>query len=527
MVPVVTSYVHIHEMQRIKKSPEELFNDSTCNYGATGDQKFNGCVGRCPAGHALTFLRAFMSETKDNFLFIFQFALRIVYGDLMNLLVTVIMDGNKEVHAAARQALESGYFGTKEITRIGTCFFHAVTQKFMKDYLSQLAGISQKVFDTEGFQKAISETSSTDGGIGLLVYYWIKSIVYEVQTPELCLQSLDDLNKFINGNKFSENYTFTYPDPKVYGPQHKVALERLVRDVFGNFPLMCSAYNSSVVNFGSKCTSMIEGDFGLKKRLGLITSKTTVTTVVRHEEDLASRRELAKEVTMHRDANAVPTNLRSNENGHVLRLLTPLARENLQREIDASSEWSVTRVTVDAFALQLSEESIQKRRKRGVPQHPHDFNWNPEHEKSIVTVKGDSKGLMRLRCGCFTCKSNIPCRRVIAIKSGRVDKADVHFRYFVDFLNGSYPFLRRSVQDLTAFQGAIFTTADDTSHMIVVAPSAPVAMSEVNNVVFVNDVSFVFTYLYIYIIYIYNPPTILPTKCVFFFHCRIFHCQLY
>ena len=198
---------------------------------------------------------------------------------------------------------------------------------------------------------------------------------------------------------------------------------------------------------------------------------------------------------MHRDANAVPTNLLSNENGHVLRLLTPLARENLQREIDASSEWLVTRVAVDKFALQLSEESILKRRKRGLPQHPHAFNWDPENEKSIITVKEDSKGLLRLRCpaSCFTCKSNIPCRRVIAIKSGRVDMTDVHFRYFVDFLNGSYPFLTRSVQDLTAFQGATFTPADETRH-IIVAPSALVAMSEVNNVVFVN-VSFFFAYI--------------------------------
>lgn len=505
VVPVVTAYVHEFEMHRIKLSPEELLNDSTCNYGATGDQKFNECMGRCPDGHAITFLRAFMAETKFNFLFIFQFVLPIVYGDLMKLLVSVIMDGNKEAHSAARQALESGFFGTEGITFISTCFFHAVTQKIVKDYLSQLAGISQKVFNTDGFQKAISETASTDGGIGLLVYYWVKWIIYEVKTRDLCMQSFEDLNKFINGKKFSEKYTFIYPDPGVYGPKHKVALETFVREVFGNFPLMCSAYNLSPVNFGTKCTSGIEGDFAVKKRLGLITSKTTPTNVVRHEEDIANLRELAKEVTIHRDAFAVPTHLRTDENGHVLRLLTPLAREKLQREIAASSDWSVTRIAVDKFALQLSEESILKRLNRGVPQHPQLFNWVPEHEKSIITVKEDSNGFLRLQCGCFTCKSNIPCRRIIAIKAGRVDQVDVHFRYFVDFLNGTYPFLTRTVQDLTAFQGAAFFPADNARHMIVVAPSAlssssstskldDAPMSEVNIVVFVN-VSFVFAYI--------------------------------
>ena len=81
----------------------------------------------------------------------------------------------------------------------------------------------------------------------------------------------------------------------------------------------------------------------------------------------------------------------------------------------------------------------------------------------------------------------------------------MHFRYFVDFLNGTYPFLTRTVQDLTAFQGAAFFPADNARHMIVVAPSAlsssssaskldDAPMSEVNIVVFVN-VSFVFAYI--------------------------------
>lgn len=242
-VPVVTAWVNITEILRIELSPEEFFNDTTCNYGATGDQKFNASLGKCPSGRTLTFLRSIMSETKSNFLFISIFVLRIIYGKLMNLVVNVQLDGNPHVRSAIEQALESGYFGTKGLTFLGTCFFHAVTQKFLKEYLSQLAGISRAVFDHDGFQKAISESSSTDGGMGLVVYHWIKHIAYEVKSIVLCMKSLQDLYKFIEGEKFSEKFTFTYPAPNVYGPKHKFALAKFVREVVGNFPRLCSAYN--------------------------------------------------------------------------------------------------------------------------------------------------------------------------------------------------------------------------------------------------------------------------------------------
>ena len=498
VVPVLTSYVHITEMLAIILSPECLLNDSSCNWGATGNQKFNACVGRCPNGHILTFLRAFMAETKANFLFIFQFALYIVYGDVMKLVVNVVMDGNPHVHNAAKQALESGFFGTRGLTIVRTCFFHAVTQKNFKEYLSQLAGISLSVFNTDGFQKAISETSSTDGGIGLLVYYWIKWIVYEVKTQEQCLESLEQLHKFIDGQTFSEHYTFAYPDRKVYTKKHKVALAKFVREISGNLPLMANAYTASFpVDFGLFCTSMIEGDFGVRKRESNINSKSKVTAVLEYESHLVDRRDVTKTVTSYRDTHAVPTNLGSNENGSVLRLLTPLARDKLQCEIDASFDWSVTRIAEYLFVLQLTKKAAKKiRRGLQIQKCPHLINWIPDHEKCVIMVKEDSKGGLRLRCGCLTCKSNFPCRRLIAIKGGRVDTADVHIRYHCDFLNGTYPFITRVVEDLTAFQGAIFSLADNAKHMIVVVPSAissntstldDVSMScEVNTVVFFN-----------------------------------------
>ena len=513
MVLVVLAWVHYTEMHRIAKAPEEFLNDSTCNLGSSGNLKFNVCIGRCPTGKNLTFLRAFMAETKANFLFIFQCVCYIVYGDLMKLVINVVMDGNPHVHTAAQQALESGFFGTRGVTTIRNCFFHAVTQKFLKEYLSQLAGISLSVFNTDGFQKAI-EAPSTDGGMGLLVYKWLKWMVYEVKTQEQCLASRSELIKFINGQKFSEKFTFMYPEEKLYGQVNKCALEKFVEEVFANFPRMCMCYNSSRLDFGTKTTSSVEGEFSATKSESRITSKTLPTTVVEHVTGLADRRELSKEVHGHKDANRVPSNLRNNENSLVLRVLTPLARDNLQKEIDASWDWSVTRVSPHEFLVQLSPEAIKKKSKSLPLPYPHLFNWDAKHEQCIITVEKDSKGVLRLYCSCFTCKSNTPCRRVIAIKGGRVHQvlqphspryprysnprysnsplqADVHFRYLCDYLNGMYTFITRKLDDLTGHQGATFTPSDDERHMIEVATSTTTTLDvvptpEVHTVVFLD-----------------------------------------
>lgn len=191
--------------------------------------------------------------------------------------------------------------------------------------------------------------------------------------------------------------------------------------------------------------------------------------MVTFENGYSEQRGLTKEVTGHRDANAMPTNLRSDSNASLLGLLTPLARDNLQREIRASSDWLVTRVTSDTFRVSLTEAAI--RSKNGVPKHAHLFNWSPVDEETTIIIRQDSNGVPRLHCGlsCFTCKKNYPCSRVIAIKGGRVDKGDVHFRYYCDYVIGLFPFLKREVNDLTAFQGAIFTLADDERNIIAAA----------------------------------------------------------
>ena len=461
-----TIWVSLLEMLAYARTPETLINDSTCNYGNTGNSKFNLSVGACPNGTTLTVARSFFSETRRNFVFLFQFALFFIYGELIKLVVNCVADGNDEVHRALHQAIESGYLGTKNRTVVRTCFFHAVVQKFLKDYLSQKLGLSKKTFDTYGFQEALAECTHSDGGVGLCVYYWMKWLVYNITTESLLLASMEKLYLFIAKKPISEESSYNYPSEIVYTRNHQLALVQFVQDASSNLPLMASCHNPSDVDFDEHTSSRLEGEFGVRKMDGSISSKSTATSVVRRESSLAERREISSTLDNYRDANAVPSNLVGDANFSTLRSLTPKCRDYLQHEILKSKNYNVFRISSFEFLIRLSETVTN----RSASQQPHLWCSKPEDEDTLIIVVEDTSGVRRLLCKCLRCKSLRPCRKVLAIKAGRVDQCDVHFRYNADFLNGVYTFVTRSVSDLSAHRGALFSPADDARHAVVPSP---------------------------------------------------------
>jgi hypothetical protein len=463
------TWVNVGEMKTTSNFLETSMNDSTCNYGATGSLKFNLWLGESPSGRTLTIARSLFSETKNNFLFLFLVGGPMIYGVLMKMLVNFIADGNKEVHAAIKQAVESGFVGTKGLTFLASCFFHGGTQVFLKDYFCKTSGISGKTFKKEGFRKAIHERPHDDGDMGLTVYNWIKWAVYNAKTVEIFSKSLENLFRFIKKQPISSKYTYTYPPETVYTTQHQAILVQLVQDIRSLFPVMASCYNPSPVDFGLKTTSRNEGDFSVRKKLSNLNSKSTAASVVQFEQNLSETRSVSQQLSAHRNAFAVPVRLVGDRNFDVLRKLSPKARALLQEQISASQKYMVIRTSVTSFLVKLTEEG-KIWHKRGDLSKPHLFDWEPEHEDTIITVVVDPNGVSRLLCKCFTCKHLYPCGCVIAIKRGLVDLFDIHLRYHIDFENGLYPFVKRSVSDLIDFKGAVFSPALDASYAISIEP---------------------------------------------------------
>ena len=138
----------------------------------------------------------------------------------------------------------------------------------------------------------------------------------------------------------------------------------------------------------------------------------------------------------------------------------------LETEIYSSQKCIVARISESEFRVSLTDDAIRQFQKETVCYYPHLFNWSSDEEVYMINVVSDKKNAPRLRCPCFTCKHLYPCRRVIAIKGGRIDAEDVHFRYLSDYLNGVYD-ITRTVSDLTDFQGALFLPADAERHQIV------------------------------------------------------------
>ena len=461
-----TTWVNLSEMLAFARTPETLINDSTCNYGNTGNNKFNLTVGSCPTGTTLSIARSFFSEKRRNFVFLFSFALPLIYGDVIKLVINCVADGNDEVHRALHQAIESGHFGTKNLTVVRTCFFHGVVQKLLREYLSQRLGISKKAFDSYGFQVALKKCKNSDGGVGLCVYYWLKWLVYNITSQPLLLASMENLYLFITKKPISKVANYNYPSEIVYTKTHQATLVQFVQDVSANIPIMASCYNPSDVDFGEHTTGRVEGDFSVRKKDGKISSKSTPHTVLRHETLLAERRKISSTLYNYRNANAVPSNLIGDANFSTLRSLNPKCRDYLQKEILKSKNYDVYRITTFEFLVRVSDAAFYI----SASQHPHLWCSKPEDEDTIIMIVEDVSGVKRLLCKCLRCKSLRPCRKVLAIKAGRLDLCDVHFRYNADFLNGVYTFVTRSVSDLLAYRGAIFSSADDARHAVVSSP---------------------------------------------------------
>ena len=393
----------------------------------------------------------------------------------MKLVINVQVDGNPHVYIALQMAKDSGYFGT-DLTYLATCFFHSCTQTYLKNYSSQLAGMSVGTFKRKGFQAALGEFVATDGNMGSHVYNWVKYVVFVLESWDECFASIQNLHRFINREQVG-HVQFEFPSKQVYTDTHKTALTNWVNLVSSNFPRMCKSRNPSPVDLHLMTSSLAEGNFSGDKKHSGLTSKSSGTALVKSTEQRAFVRQLRNLKEDDRNSNAVYSHLyqESGTINHrladILRLITPKVQDMLQREIYCSQEWTVSRTSLSLFSLTLTMEAAAKFKGEEVPQHPHLITWKPP--VVIIKIEEDAKKVLRLRCPCFTCKQLIPCRRILAIKGGVFELSDVHFRYTNDYITGVYT-IERSVSDLTDFRGSVFTDQDNERHQFLEFESIPV-----------------------------------------------------
>ena len=156
----VLSRVSVSDLLRAARHTETMQLDST--WGTNNDGfKLNFQLGADANNKTTTYAKTFLrGETAVNFMI--AFALRMIYGPLLDIVAVVALDGNKECLGAIVNNIARNMIGRTGLTKIQRCYYHAVNQTYVTEY---------------GLHAGSLSLEPLDGGISEMALKWVVRIV--------------------------------------------------------------------------------------------------------------------------------------------------------------------------------------------------------------------------------------------------------------------------------------------------------------------------------------------------------------